>query len=54
MIHPFTQVISIIIQEAMRVVLILGYARSESAADKLVRRGGPKLFNDLAAGIAGA
>lgn len=31
---------------------MLNVCRSEKAADRLIRRGGPKIFNDLSAGIS--
>jgi hypothetical protein len=45
-------VVSALIQELVRYVVVLVYAKSERAVDRLIRPGGPKLFNDLSAGIA--
>ena len=49
---PYIQVVSIVAQEAARLGLVWAYAVSELAADRLVAPGGPKIFNDLSAGIA--
>ena len=50
--HGFTIAVSVICQEGLRVAMLWVYVRSEKHADAMVKPGGVKLFNDMAAAIA--
>lgn len=50
--HGFIAAVGVISQESLRVLMVWAYMRSERTADRMVKPGGAKLFNDLAAAIA--